>query len=125
MPYNFTKLSTALAALVVLLISAPAFAQSQSPGDGNPFSNVPAVDSDEMSAVSGELAGGIGAGISVPIGPDNRAAGAQRGGSVPSNTVGAATRDVSASSSNNFASQGNSTVNITNYSTAGSGGLQP
>ena len=122
MPSNFTKLSVVLVALMALFMGAPAFAQSQSFSGGDPFSDVPAVDSDEMSAVSGELAGGLGAGIAVPIGTDNRAAGAQRGGGVPSNIAGTTTRDVSASGSSNFANQGSSTVNITNYSAGGIGG---
>lgn len=122
MPYNFTKLSVVLAALAVLFMSTPAFAQSQPSSGGDPFSSVPAVDSDEMSAVSGELAGGLNADISVPMGTDNRAAGTQRGGSAPSNIAGATTRDVSASGSSNFANQGSSAVTITNNNYGGIGG---
>jgi len=122
MPSSFTKSFSVLAVLVVLLVGAPAFAQNQSMSGGDPFSDVPAVDSDEMSAVSGELAGGIGTGISTHIGTGNRSAGAQPSGGVPSNAIGTATRDISASGSHDFANQGTANVRIYNNNSGGAGG---
>ncbi len=123
MPSPIAKLFIVPAAAAVLLIGAPVFAQSQPPSSSDPFSDVPAVGSDEMSAVSGELAGGISDGISMHIGTDNRGAGTQRGGGVPSNAVGTTTRNVSASGSQDFANQGYATVTITTNNYGGNGGL--
>ncbi len=89
------KLSIVLA---VLLFSAPAFAQSQTSSNSDPFSGLAAVESDQMSAASGErTAGVIGEDISANFGTGNCDAGAQCGGSAPSNDVGTTTRDVSGS----------------------------
>lgn len=96
MPSAFTKPIIALAALVVMLLGAPAFAQSQS-SSGDPFSGVQAVDSDQMSAVSGEQAGGIGAGTSMRSGTGGCGAGAQCAGGLTDNTVGTTRNDVSVS----------------------------
>ena len=105
--------------LSALLLSAPAFAQSQSSSGSDPFTGVPSVDSDEMSAVSGELAGGISAGVSTHIGSENHGAGAQGAGGVTSNAILTTTTDVSASGSHDFANQGN--VSITIYNNNGGG----
>ena len=97
MPSAFAKFSVVPAALAVLIFAAPAFAQSQPSSSSDPFSGVPAVDSDQMSAVSGEFAGGVGTGTSTRIEPGNCGAGAPCGDGVPGNAVGTTTRDVSAS----------------------------
>lgn len=97
MPSTFAKFSVVPAALAVLIFAAPAFAQSQPTSGTDPFSGVPAVDADKMSAVGGELAGGLRIGTSTRVETSDCGAGASCGGGVPGNAVGATTRDVSAS----------------------------
>ncbi len=121
MPSNFTNLFVFPVGLAVLLVGAPAFSQSQPPVNNDPFFGVPAVDSDQMSAASGELAGGVSAGIPTHIGAGNRGTTSQRGG-VPSSAVGTATRDISSSSSHDFANQGTANVRIYNNNGGGFGG---
>ena len=96
MPSAFTKSIAVLVTLAVLFIGAPAFAQSQS-SSGDPFSGVTAVDSDQMSAVSGERAPGIGAGTSTQTGTGGCGAGAQCTGGLTGNAVGTTTSDRSVS----------------------------
>lgn len=92
-----TKSFAILAALAVMLLGAPAFAQSQS-SSSDPFSGVPAVDSEQMSAVSGDLAGGVSAGTSTQTGTGGACgAGAQCSGGLQGNSIGTTTKDVSMS----------------------------
>ena len=97
MPSTFAKISVVTTALAVLLIGAPAFAQSQTSSSNDPFSGVPAVENDQMSAIGGELAGEASAGHSTPIETSNCGAGAQCDGGVAGNAVGTTTGDYSAS----------------------------
>jgi hypothetical protein len=97
MPTQFAKFSILSTALAVLLIGAPAFAQSQSAAGNDPFSGVTAVDSDQMSDVNGELAGGLNTGVAAYSGTGSSCTGAQCGGGVSGNAVGTTSRDVSAS----------------------------
>lgn len=132
MQFTFAKLSVVPIALAVLLIGAPAFAQSQTSSGNDPFSGVPAVENDRMSAIGGELAGQVSAGSSTPIETSNCGAGAQCDGGVASNAVGTTTRDYSASGNtirvnvtainNQTTIVGPSIINTSGGSNAASGG---
>ncbi len=117
----FTTSFSVLAALAVLLLGAPVFAQSQPPASGDPFSDVLAVDSEQMSAVSGEPGGGIGSGLPqrTGTGTGDCGAGSQCAGGLQGTAVGTTAKDVSAS--------GNtvriSVTAINNQTTITSGGI--
>lgn len=91
------KSSIVLAAFGVLIFGAPAFAQSQPSGSGDLFSDVPAVDSDQMSAVSGELVDGIGIGPPAGVGTGECGGGAACGAGMQGNAAGTGARSVSGS----------------------------
>ncbi len=88
-----TKSLAILAALAVMLLGTPAFAQSQS-SSSDPFSGVSAVNSEQMSAVSGEFAGGE---INVGTSAQSETGGcAQCSGGLQGNSFGTTANDVSA-----------------------------
>lgn len=86
MPSAFVKPIIALAALAVMLLSAPAFAQGKS-SSGDPFASESAVDSEQMSAVSGGQMGMIGAGPASQTGA----------GGLTGNDIGTTSHDMSVS----------------------------
>ena len=112
MPSTFAKSLVVPAALVALLFAVPAFAQSlpssaQPSNAGDPFSGVAAVDSDQMSTVSGELAGGIGVRTSTRTeSGESGDCGALCGGGASNTAVGATSTDVAASGNT-------TTINVT------------
>lgn len=93
MPSAFAKSFAILAALAAALLGLPAFAQEESSGN-DPFLGVQAVDSAQMSAVSGGLAGDT-----TGLAPSARAvsgdcgAGAQCSGGLTSTSVETTTND--------------------------------
>jgi len=92
MPSAFAKSFAILAALAAALLGLPAFAQEESSGN-DPFLGVQAVDSAQMSTVSGGLAGETANIPSTPAVTGDCGAGAQCSGGLTSTSVGTTTND--------------------------------
>ena len=113
--------------LVGALVAGPANAQSQQIGNDDPFSGMPSADNDQMSDVSGENPGIVGARTPAAVTGGDCGAGAPCGGGAVGTEVGSTARDAARSGTVAATSGAVVTVNVTvisvQKSTFGSGVL--